>query len=267
MGGTLWSSARAAGVPGRPSTNESSRRVTRGTCRDPIQRSGRLTVGLLAVVSLWTGCTTAQVQKVPDAPMRVAPREAIAIFTWTESSLERDAVVCISEAVLAAHPKVRIITPDEFRQTVFSYQLPREEAQRTRYFTLLMSEPAIAERMASLGIRYLVSIGGRTEESETRGGILCGGGTGGGGCLGAVFWDQRTNLAASIYDFRERRATEELQVTNTGRGWFAMVMILPVGLPSFAESRACRGLGEAVANYLLGKSTPGSSGPPEPRDR
>lgn len=133
-----------------------------------VGKSGQLVVGIFAMISLLDGCTTAQVHDVGEASGGIRPREAIAILTVTDSPLEGEAVGCISEAVRTAHPKARIIPPDEFRRTVFAARPPDDEAERAKYLTSLANEPAIRDRMDSLGIRFLMSVGGGTEKRGGR---------------------------------------------------------------------------------------------------
>ena len=116
------------------------------------------TICLLAATLLWAGCTTAQVQATRQIPTLIEPQEAVAVLTATESPFEAEAVTCISQAVRKAHPTVRVITPEEFRSTIFLYRIPEEENERTKYLSLLANEPALRDRMVSSGIRYLVTV-------------------------------------------------------------------------------------------------------------
>jgi len=223
-----------------------------------VGKSGQLVVGIFAMISLLDGCTTAQVHDVGEASGGIRPREAIAILTIIGSPLEGEAVGCISEAIHAATPKVRIIPPDEFRRSVFAARPPDDEAERAKYLTLLATEPAIRDRMATLGIRYLIAIGGGTEQR------------GGGGVLlpGAPIivgvWTRHSRLVASVLDLTLTRASGELHAEASGHPWFVLIGILPVGgAPAFTEGRVCKDLGDAVVLYLKGEPTPGPSGTPE----
>jgi len=225
-----------------------------------VGKSVQLVVGIFAMISLLAGCTTAQVHDVGETSGGIRPREAIAILTVTDSPLEGEAVGCISEAVRTAHPKARIIPPDEFRRTVFAARPPDDEAERAKYLTSLANEPAIRDRMDSLGIRFLMSVGGGTEQ--------------GGDLLVSppapiVLWvaHRRSTLAASILDLNQARQAGELHAEASGHPWFVLIYILPLGAPAFTEGRVCKDIGEAVVHYLKGEPTPGPSGTPERRDR
>jgi hypothetical protein len=223
-----------------------------------VGKSGQLVVGFLAMAWVWAGCATPHVQEVREPPSRIMPREAIAILTVTDSPLEGEAVGCISEAVRTAHPKARIIPPDEFRRSVFAARPPDEEAEWAKYLASLANEPAIRDRMDSLGIRYLIAIGGGTEQG------------GGVGVLPYIIvgaWTRHSRLVASVLDLKQARAAGELHAEASGRPWFVLIGILPLGAPAFTESRVCKDIGEAVVTYLTGKTTPGPAGPPERRDQ
>ena len=234
-------------------------------------RLGKIAVGLVAIAWLWTGCTSAQTLETRKTSTRIEPREAIAIL-WQHPTgrppdearaVEDEFGRCVSETIHMTHPGLRIILPDEFRRTVFSYTMPESEARGREYLELLMNQPAIRNRMASLGIRYLISVGGETDRKSWEGGGI-------GSYAGAfgLWWvDRQSRLAASILDLKEARSAGELHATASGRPWFAIIGFIPLGLPAFTEARVCKDLGEALANFLAGADTPEPSGISERKNK
>ena len=207
---------------------------------------------------LMAGCTTAQVQATRQIPTLIEAHEAVAVLTATDSPFEAESVTCISEAVRKARPTARVITPEEFRRTVFSYRLPEQENDRTKYLSLLANEPALRDRMVSMGIRYLVSVQGKTETSERKGGGVGGGGMGGAGAIGLLWWERQSRISASVFDLKEDRSAGNLHASADGRPWFFFVFPSPlmIGAPAFTEGKACGEIGAAVAKFLAGESTP-----------
>lgn len=227
----------------------------------PGWRSGRLAIALLATGSLWVGCTAAHVRDVRKMPTGIEREEGVTILLLRDFSLEarvadEKIVGCVSEAIRRAHPTIRIIPPEEFRRTAFPDLDPDAAPKGPDYLALLLGHPVFRERIARLGIRYLILVGGRTEQEHRWGDIECGRGYGGGACLGVVVWDRRSRLAASVLDLQRARAAGEVHAAVSGRPWFAVVGIFPLGLPAFTESRACGDLGEAVARFLAGENLP-----------
>ena len=222
----------------------------------------RCGIVIFSVTLLLAGCTTVQVKQTryagePVGAPRIEPNQAVAILTFAaiESSLETEAVGCVSQSINTAHPNVRVMTADEFRRTVFSYRIPDDEAERTKYLNLMMAQPAIRERMISLGIRYLIILHGKTDMKASNP-MGFGGASGGyGGYVLFATWDRKTNLAASFLDVTESRLVGDLHSSASGKPWlFSAQIIFTIGAPAFTEQGACRGLGEAVAKFLAGEN-------------
>ena len=228
---------------------------------DPM-KSGWVILLLLLMVSLWAGCTTSQVQFARQTKTTIEARETVAILISTESPLENDAVTCISDALRNARPGVRVITPDEFRRNIFYYGYPDNDDERRRYFTLLANEPALRERIAKLGLRYVVSLHGGTEQ---HGEPLLGAAGGGGAAITwfGMSWDRKSRLEASVYDLKQVVEAGTIRALAEGRPWFLCVgmgpFCVPMGAATFTESKSCTGLGAAVATFLTGGNLPESA--------
>jgi hypothetical protein len=226
-------------------------------------RQGRLLLGLLTTALFWVGCTTAIVREVRDTPTGLNLHEGVAFVFSREFSLdsqpikESKIVDCIGQAVRKAHPALRIVPPDEFRHTVFPDLAPEAAPNNPEHFALLLSHPTFKKRTASLGIRYLISLSGRTD-SQQKGGVGCGGGMGGAACIGLLWWEQRSLLNATVFDLQHAQSAGNLHASADGRPWFFFVFPSPlmIGVPAFTESKACGDLGEAVAKFIAGEDTP-----------
>jgi len=73
-------------------------------------------------------------------------------------------VGCITEAIHEKHPTVRVVPPDEFLRTAFPDLTPEEVSSELLNIALLVEQPEFQERIAPLGIRYLILAWGvRTE--------------------------------------------------------------------------------------------------------
>jgi hypothetical protein len=227
--------------------------------------------GGFTLAALLAACTTVQVSKnlqshEPNSAPWIEPNQAIAILTFApvESSLEAETVGCITESVKSAHPTLNVMNANEFRRMVFSYRIPDDEAERTKYLNAMMAQPVLRERMVSLGVRYLILLHGRTTTKPAPGGVV------GGSPLGyALFatWDRKTNLLASFLDVRESRSIAELQSAASGTPWlFSTGIIFTIGAPALTEHAACKSLGEEVAKFLAGNAPKERSGIETSRD-
>jgi hypothetical protein len=221
--------------------------------------------GLVSVVLLASGCTTSQIDFVRKTDTMIDARERVAILLSTGSPLERDAVACIVEALRKAKSGVRIMTPDEFRRSIFYYGYPENPYERKKYFNLLANEPVLRERITGMDLRYVISLDGGTEQQSGDPFFGGGGGSGGGITVFGTTWKRQSWLEASIFDLKEVVESGTIQAYAEGRPWFLCVgvgpLCLPVGAAAFTESTACADLGAAVANFLTGGNLPESASP------
>ncbi len=77
---------------------------------------------------------------------------------------EEKLVGCIIEAVHAEHPTVRIVPSDDFRHTAFPDLTPEEVSSELLDIASLVEQPEFQERIAPLGIRYLILAWGGTTD-------------------------------------------------------------------------------------------------------
>jgi hypothetical protein len=225
-------------------------------------KSGELLLGLLTAAFLWGGCTTALVREVRETPTGIEPGAAIAFVFSREFSLagqpvqEKEIIGCISGAVRKAHPTLRIVPPEEFRRAVFFDLAPEAAPNNPEYFALLLDHPTFRERVAPLGIRYLISVVGGTEQTAEVGVIPLPPAA----LIGGAVWDRKSRLTASILDLKQARTSGEVRASASGSSWFVFVLPLPImiGAPAFTESKACGDLGEAVAKFLADEGAPKS---------
>jgi len=220
--------------------------------------SGWPAVALVTIVSLWVGCTTAQVREFRAAPTAIQPHEAVAIVLHqiAEKSsdetrvMEEELFGCISDALRKPHPGLRVVPPDKFRRAAFSDLDPEAAPTSLESLAVLLTHPVFRERIDPLRIHYVVSVGGRWEGKEDA--------FVGYPVPGAIFtWYRGVDLVASVLDVKQIRAAGEIDASVKGHGWLFMAgFLFPIGLPATTEGRACQDLGQAIAKFLTGEKPP-----------
>jgi len=86
-------------------------------------------------------------------------------FSGEFSSSKEDKVFsCITEAIREEHPTVRIVPSDDFRHTAFPDLTPEEVSSELLDIASLVEQPEFQERIAPLGIRYLILAWGGTTD-------------------------------------------------------------------------------------------------------
>ena len=64
------------------------------------------------------------------------------------------------------------------------------------------SVPGVAERLAEIGVRYVVWLDGNTKKTDGGGSVACAAGPGGAGCIGIGWWEKHSDYVASVWDLQ-----------------------------------------------------------------
>ncbi len=204
----------------------------------PPENSGWLIVILLALAVVGVGCTKAHLSHNLLSPNNLAPEDAVAVvlnqFSGESSgATEAKFVGCITKAIRKAHPTVRIVAQDESRQVAFPDLPPEEVSPGDRSWEYLADDAPVRQRVAPLGVHYLIALsGGTTQDVKFRfvpsgtmhGGLIHGGDVG----------DRQSSLSATIINLKKGTEAGHLYASarNTSRfGW------MPLPFPFYAPSR------------------------------
>jgi len=184
-------------------------------------------------------------------PKGIVTDEAVAVVLSRFSkkfSLEKENEVaeCVGNSIQETHPTVRVLRPDQFRRVAFP-NLPSEEVPPQAWEHLL-EEPAFRERIAPLGLRYLIVVSGETTEDRWLEPTLS-----------ALFYagERTSRLEALILDVNGGGQVGRVLGHASGRsGW--VILPIPFYFAAATETRACGKIGKGIAKFLAGES-PASS--------
>ncbi len=185
------------------------------------------------------GCTGAgEISRVDEerqfSPKMLAPGDAITIVRLTgigEGMLE-----CIDSAIRDALPEVHVISPADFRDSMFPWFEPNNAPGDTESLSKLMHLPIVKQRIDVLRVRYVVTISGaihvqapgpRIEESIT--------------------------LNASILDLRKIQSVADIEVTAEGSGGMGLIVVIPYVFIPASATIACEAIAERVVAYVTGE--------------
>lgn len=224
--------------------------------------SSALGMRLVPIILLFSvsGCANLATTEVASPPSvavlvnRTWVEEDSRGFVWDrrqeELVVEEQFAACVKSAASVRRLPLRVMTGTEFRAAVFPDLDSRAAPRRIEVLRSLIPDPRFRERIEAAHIRYLAIVGGETRTSETRGGIGCAGGYGGGGCFGLLWWDHESHLSALILDLRAGTEHLSKEVDASGLSWFAIFAVLPFAAPSAHEAEGCERFGHAVAAAL-----------------
>lgn len=167
------------------------------------------------------------------------------------SMKEEDIVSCLENGIKKHNPDQSFISFSKFAQAMFpdlpDWEVPREPES---FSTLLadVTDERFYKDALSWGIRYLIFVGGGASESIGHGGLI----GNYSGVLGLMYWDNKTQLAASVLDLHQKEtAADNIENTSEDTSWFAMALWLPMGFPSSTESDSCEDIGNRLGKILL----------------
>ena len=97
---------------------------------------------------------------------------------------------------------VMVIGEQAFMDAMFPWFEPRTAPMNTSDLPEIIAQPALAERLEEIGLRYLVWIDGNTQRTDSSGTMTCSITTAGAGCFGFLSWENDSSYEASIWDVK-----------------------------------------------------------------
>ena len=233
--------------------------------------------GIVLVGATLSGCMTAKIEEMREAPTQISSSEAIVLLakphlegTGTEEEfldcLERELVGTEVSAKVAAAQKsgkeftarsslaggpFQIYADNHFVDALYPWLEPSTAPANAQGFTAFLARPGVAERVNSMGVRFIVWVDGVTQKTDGGGSIACAAGPGGAGCLGLGWWEKQSDYEATIWDVRE--GVNAGTVTTGVKGTSVMIgAIAPIPLIAPVQSTACDRLAGQLKLFLMG---------------
>jgi hypothetical protein len=166
-------------------------------------------------------------------------------WLYTDDSRGMD---CVGNRLGQMVPAVNVFPLDNVRLEFFPWLEMTTEPKTEEETQEWISEPAIQKKMHAIGIRYLLEFQGDTN-TKWKGGILCGGGPGGGGCLGFSWGDRNSSFRARILDIWTGKK-EATNATKSGTS-FIPAFILPIPIIASTEQGACEELSQKIHHLIV----------------
>lgn len=239
-------------------------------------RLGKFVAATLAATAL-SGCMTAKIEEVREARTQISSSEAIVLLakphlegTGTEDKfldcLERELVGSSVSADAAQAQKggkkvnarsslsgkpFQVYADDQFVDAFYPWLEPSTAPVNPQSFTNFLARPGVADRVTSMGVRFIVWVDGVTQKTDGGGSIACAAGPGGAGCLGLGWWEKQSDYEATVWDLRE--GVNAGTVTTDVKGTSVMIgAIAPIPIISPVQSTACDRLAGQLKSFLVG---------------
>lgn len=235
------------------------------------------TVFTVAACALFSGCMTARIEELREAPTQITASEAIVLLakphlegTGTEEKflncLERELVGEEFSASVAykqrdgkqVEPRsnlrnrpFQIYADHHFVDALYPWLEPSTAPANAQGFASFIARPGVSDRVNSMGVRYIVWIDGITQKTDGGGSIACAAGPGGAGCLGLGWWEKSSDYEATVWDLRQGVSAGTL--STDVKGTSVMIgAIAPIPLIAPVQSTACDRLAGQLKSFLIG---------------
>ena len=164
-----------------------------------------------------------------------------------------DWLSCMESGLREGAPAMRFIESEQFRNALFPWFEPSVEQPATpEAWAKRLSAPGISKNAVRIGVRYVLLIGGHTENGPMNGSFSCGAGPGAVGCFGFTSGVRNTKMQLTLVDLARREHVGDVEVTESGTfSWLGLG--LPIPIISATEKEACQRASANVLGLLDGR--------------
>jgi hypothetical protein len=195
------------------------------------------------------GCTASKVQNVEESSSGDVSAQTVTVLSTHQGSA--NLADCVRRSMHRANSNLRFIDPQEFRDDLFPWFEPGTAPRKTDDLALLLHRPLVREKIAQLGLRYVISIDSATTAQDWEHHIEVGGGyPGAAGWFGYGKKVHHTNIDAFICDLEETASSANLRGAKSDASYYLCCMIPFFYVPSTAESHACKEMGQKLVQFL-----------------
>jgi hypothetical protein len=171
---------------------------------------------------------------------------------------------CLSARIREVAPEITVAPQRTVRDALYPLLEPATQPPDEASFAKLLAREEVRARLSTRGLRYLVAFTGGTRRDNWDGGILCGAGMGGGGCLGFMWRGEQTTLDAALWSI-DSSAPVRREAARTEGTSVVPAFVLPIPLMAQTQTAACAELGARIAAAIR-ESAAGRAVVPTPRD-
>ena len=198
------------------------------------------------------GCVTTTVQEIRQAPTGITDTESVVVLGRhdnTADESEGNFVSCVSGNLAGGKGGIGVVTEQEFVDALFPWFEPRTAPMNTSDLPELVTQPLLANRLGSIGVRYLIWIQGSTERTEQSGAMTCSVTMTGAGCFGFLSWENDSSYEAQIWDIKNGTVVGKVSSDATGTS-FMPAVVVPVPFIARVQNSACNSLANQLKAFI-----------------
>lgn len=232
--------------------------------------------GVVAGTLITCACMTSKVSENRQVATSIHANESIVVLKKPQlegTGTEEKFIDCLQERLGGelVHPEegqkaqlsrnhsgipFRIYGEQEFTDALFPWFEPSTAPANAAGLRSLIERPGVAERLAEIGVRYVVWLDGSTRKTDSGGSVACAAGPGGAGCFGLGWWEKQSGYVASVWDMQT--ASELGSVTTDVSGTSVLIgAIAPIPIITPVQRTACDRMSEQLRSFLVGSDLAG----------
>jgi len=201
----------------------------------------------------FSACTMVRYQTEFSSLAKLMPSDTIVLLSNLESTQrfdDNDVDKCIGSSMRHANPELIFVSAKQFRENLYPYFMPSTTPNSLEGYKSILDKSEVQQRITTLGVRYLVILVKSDTLTDWHGGIFCGAGYGGGGCLGLSWWDRKSDFGFVIWDLQTKQYVGNVGAKAAGTGIMpAFGLPIPFYVPA-TEAAVCKDIGSRLAELL-----------------
>lgn len=208
---------------------------------------------LIAAALLVSGCITSRVEDIRENETGIAEGEGVVIMAKSYhlgNETEAKFISCVGDAVGRGAAGLRVVSNQEFVDSLFPWFEPRTAPAETKGLPDLMKRDGVPEMIKEKGVRYIIWLDGDTDRVAGGGSMSCAAGPGGGGCFGFAWWQNDAKYEASVWDLTGLEDSGKISADVSGTS-FMPAIVIPIPLIARTQAKACKGLADQLKMFIV----------------
>jgi len=211
---------------------------------------------LVAFACAAAGCATTTVQEIRQASTGISTSESVVVLGRHNNAAdesEDDFVNCVSSSLSGGKNGVGVVTEASFVDAMFPWFEPRTAPLNTSDLPEIVNQPILADKLNSIGVRYVIWIEGNTHRTAQGGAMTCSVSVAGAGCFGFLSWENDSSYEASIWDIKHGTSVGKVSSDANGTS-FMPAVIVPIPFIARVQSGACSSMASQLKTFITKES-------------
>jgi hypothetical protein len=227
---------------------------------------------------LGAGCMTSKVDETRQVAAAIQANESIVVLKKPQLEgvgTESEFLSCVQEKLGGelVHPQdgqstkasraedgvpFKIYGEQQFTDALFPWFEPSTAPPNAAGLRTLLARPGVTERLAEIGVRYVVWLDGNTRKTDGGGSVACAAGPGGAGCIGLGWWEKESDYVASVWDMNTASELGTISTDVTGTS-VLIGAVAPIPIITPVQRTACSRMAEQLRSFLMGADLEGAA--------